>query len=166
MTEGAFGPGIVISHLLVTGTGRAINTDANYEFPQEVPFGEEQTIQNVLNSNGDEDHYVHVQAKDGAGNVSEIKRSLPFRFDNMPPILNSIGAISSSSYNPVWAKANDNITLTLSFSEKVIISGAAPGLWINIGSGPGTGNSVTASFAGDLSSGVAALETQLYLRNH
>ena len=92
-----------------------------------------------------------MQAQDEAGNTSDVITSNPLRFDNMAPSLESISAVSNSSRNTAWAKVGDEITLTLTFSEGVIVSGAAPQVEMNIGSA-----SVMADFEGNFSSGVAS----------
>ena len=133
-------------------TYRAVmNKDSTYEFPADAPFSEASSLENKAQSNGDEDYYIHVQAQDEAGNTSDVITSNPLRFDNMAPSLESISAVSNSSRNTAWAKVGDEITLTLTFSEGVIVSGAAPQVEMNIGSA-----SVMADFEGNFSSGVAS----------
>ena len=133
-----------------------INKDAAYEFPPETPFGNEATLQNTLTSSGNEDYYVHVQANDGVGNISTVLRHGPFRFDNEAPTLVSIAVVSDSSRDTSFAKAGDEVRLTLTFSEDVVITAGAPDLQVSIGDAASSGTPVEASFDGDMSSGTAA----------
>ena len=84
-----------------------------------------------VNSNGDEDLYLHVQVQDEAGNTSTVVKSVSFRHDNVPPSINEVRGTSSNS-NASYGKQSDTITLSVSFNENVLGS-ETPSL--NLGSG-------------------------------
>ena len=123
----------------------ALNTDPRYAFSDSDEFTSELMtgLPSGFSSNGDEDLYFHVQAKDDAGNFSNILRSLiPLRIDTIAPsVVFASGA--SNAANALYAKAGDQVTLTVVFDDLVTVGGANPQLDLSIG-----GVSATAEFSG------------------
>ena len=113
----------------------AINADPNYDFPAadyaridgQGFFAQLQRgIPNDFTSNGDEDLYVHVQARDKVGNLSTniLRSEVPLRIDNVFPMFSSASA-SSDNESTNFAQVGNEVTLTVLFDDEVSVESSA-----------------------------------------
>ena len=107
--------------------------NASHTFDNQVAFSAAafNSLFQGVNSNGDEDLYLHVQVQDEAGNTSTVVKSVSFRHDNIPPSISEVRGVSSNS-NASYGKESDTITLSVSFNENVLGSDTPS---LNLGSG-------------------------------
>ena len=93
-----------------------INDLPAYEFSEDDPFGDigEVQVPRDWMENGDREFYIHVQAQDTAGNLSEVLTSDAFRPDNIAPILASL---SSGDGSWTWSCSEENCEYRFFISE-------------------------------------------------
>ena len=102
----------------------AVSASSTHTFLNDVAFltvAQDSFLESV-SSNGDQDLYLHVQAKDAAGNISVVASSQSFRHDNVAPVATGATA-ASSNVNTALGREADTITVTLTFNENVTATG-------------------------------------------
>ena len=102
----------------------AVSTSTTHTFSNNAEFltVAQDSLLDSMSSNGDQGLYLHVQAKDAAGNISTVASSQSFRYDNAAPLATRATA-TSSNVNTAFGKQRDTITVTLTFNENVTATG-------------------------------------------
>ena len=94
--------------------------------PSTNPTGTYAAKNTGLQTGGTDMYYIHVQAKDSAGNESNVKHVYA-RLDNTGPQMNSMTAPSPGTYN-----LNQDLNFTITFDENVVVTGT-PRLSLTVG---------------------------------
>ena len=94
--------------------------------PSSNPTNTYTTADTGLQTGGTDMYYIHVQAKDSAGNESNVKHVYA-RLDNTGPQMNSMTAPSQGTYN-----LNQDLNFTITFDENVVVTGT-PRLSLTVG---------------------------------
>ena len=110
-----------------------INSHSTHTFLNNEAFSSvtHDSLLETMSSNGDEDLYLHMQARDVAGNISSsVTSSQSFRYDNAAPLVTGVSATSSNS-NTAFGKQGDIISFQVSFDDNFTVTGTPA---INLGS--------------------------------
>ena len=92
-----------------------ISTQSQHTFSSTQSY---ENVTSVTQQGGNGLHYLHVEAKDSAGNKSDIE-VVSVTLDNTPPSLENISVPPNGVYT-----TGQNLDFTVRFSENVIITGA------------------------------------------
>ena len=93
----------------------SVNTNSTHEFTDSDSYS---SVAAAAQTSGDAVYYLHVQAKDRAGNKSEV-RTVAAIIDSIPPmVLGDVGIPDAG-----WYSTGNVINFTVTFSEDIVIQG-------------------------------------------
>ena len=75
-----------------------VNTSSTHTFSNQLSFSSFslQSLMKDISSNGGEDFYLHIQARDASDNLSSVVSSGAFRYDNTAPTVQNLSVTNSA----------------------------------------------------------------------